>query len=344
MRHRETSAPPSSAPDGARVNGADGPRTPMTPLAREALDWVVHISSGAATVRDATTLAAWRASSAEHETAFREAVRVRSGLQSMLEAREAERREADRVIEFRPRHGLVSRRAFVMGGAIAASVAGAVMVARPPLDLWPSYAELMADYRTAPGERRTIGPVAGVSIEMNTRTSIGKRWDGDGIDLISGEAFVTIARDAAFTAVADGGVVTASKAEFNLRNIDGQVCVTCMAGQVTVASGDARADLSAGHQLIYSAHGFGAVEQTNESTATGWRSGLLIFKGEPLSQVVAEINRYRAGRIVLTDGSLARHPVSAVFHLDQMANAVTQVEQLLGVRGTHLPGGVVLIG
>lgn len=340
MRNGETSITPNAALEGLPVNGKSGPTTPMTPLAREALDWVVHIGSGEATVKAVRSLSEWRARSPEHEAAFREAVRVRRGLETMLQLR-----AADTVAVFQPRSARASRRVFLAGGgAIAASIVGGVMVARPPLGLWPSYAELTADYRTGPGEHRTISPIAGVNVEMNTRTSVGRGSSGPAIHLIVGEAFVTVDRQAAFTATADGGEIRATRAAFNLRNINGEVCVTCLEGQVSVLRREARADLLAGHEILYSADHFGEIGRANDVTAAAWRSGLLIFNGESLGRVVAEINRYREGRILLTDRGLARRPVSAIFHLDQMANAVTQVEQLVGVRGTYLPGDVVLIG
>ncbi len=320
------------------MNRTDATVMPISPLGREALDWVVRLNSGDATRQDASDLAAWRARSAEHEAAFREAVRVRRGLQGLIEAREAEK-----VIVFPPRRATVSRRAFVAGGgALAASIVGGVMLARPPMDLWPSYAELMADYRTGPGERRKIREFAGVVIEMNTRTSLNKSHDG--IDMIVGEAFVTVERDTPFRIAAGSGAAEARRAVLNFRHIDGEVCVTCVEGRVSVASGSREANLDAGRQLVYSANGFGAVEATDLASATAWRSGQLIFNSQPLGKVVAEVNRYRAGRIVLGSSGLARQPVSAVFHIDQIANAVTQIEQLAGVQGTHLPGGIVVIG
>src|SRR5436309_3164772 len=103
---------------GSPMNRTDATVMPISPLGREALDWVVRLNSGDATRQDASDLAAWRARSAEHEAAFREAVRVRRGLQGLIEAREAEK-----VIVFPPRRATVSRRAFVAGGgALAASI------------------------------------------------------------------------------------------------------------------------------------------------------------------------------------------------------------------------------
>jgi glutaryl-CoA dehydrogenase len=61
---------------------------------------------------------------------------------------------------------------------------------KPPLDLWPSFDELRADYRTATGEQRRV-TVADVDVRLNTQTSISVPADvddGRSVRLISGEA------------------------------------------------------------------------------------------------------------------------------------------------------------
>ena len=44
----------------------------------------------------------------------------------------------------------------------------------------------------------------------------------------------------------------------------------------------------------------------------GWREGVLVFRDMPLSEAVAEINRYRPGRIMVLDDALAARRVSGV--------------------------------
>ena len=318
---------------------------PLAPLTREALGWIAHLSSGEATVDDADALARWRAGSNAHETAFREALIFRHAITDVGQAMLAER-EAAGVATLRSRTAPINRRSFLVGGgsAVAASLAGAWMLANPPMDMWPSFAELSADYRTGTGERRSIQPVAGLSVEMNTRTSVARTLGGDGINLVAGEAFVKVDRSKAVQISARDGVVVATRAAFNLRNLGNAVCVSCLDGQVHVRQGTADQVLLAGRELTYSADRFGPVETVDPNSATAWRSGLLIFQGEALSHVIDELNRYRSGRIILTDAALGRRPVNAVFHLDQVDDAVNQIENLLTVRARKLPGSVVLLG
>src|SRR3546814_8803305 len=88
---------------------------------------------------------------------------------------------------------VIDRRAVLAGGSVLGAVIAAFGIVRPPLSLWPSLAELMADHRTGPGERSAFAPVAGVDVEMNSRTSVSLIDGGRGITLIGGETFVSVA-------------------------------------------------------------------------------------------------------------------------------------------------------
>lgn len=316
---------------------ADSQEAGLSPLLKEALDRVVLLRSGAANMADVEEVRSWRLRSRDHEAAFREAVSLYSGLRNML----ALRNDAG------SRKRLVAgRRAFLVGGgaAMAASVAGAWLVVKPPLGLWPSYAEISADYRTGIGESRTIQPAEGVNIDMNTRTSLRKLPGGQRIAMVEGEAFAGIDRQSAFGIRVGEYDVTATRADFNLRSFEGQTCVTCIDGQLSVEREGQRTWLHKGQQIVWSRSHFGKVEAAAGLQATDWRQGTLVFNDAPLNEVLVEINRYRKGRIMLKDNRLGSRLVSAVFHTDQMARVPLQLEQYLNVRSTWLPGDVVLIG
>src|SRR5262249_61030134 len=117
------------------------------------------------------------------------------------------------------------------GGASAAPPAAAYVAIRPPLELWPSLSELAADYRTAPGEQRSIVLAGGASVELNTRTSIVLRPSTEAterIELISGETAVAARPDKgrAIEGIAGRGRIAATDAVFNVRDEDSVVCTT----------------------------------------------------------------------------------------------------------------------
>lgn len=316
-------------------------------LLDEALDWVVRLKTGEPTRADAEALQRWREQSAAHEEAFKKAAGI------YRHAGIAARELADRSIEIdavgalrRSPSRLFARRAF-LGGAIAAAAAG-YLVVRPPLGLWPSLEELSADYRTAKGEHRKIVVTSGVALELNTQTSVVLReaQNETRIELISGEAGVVATRSSSkpFVMLAGNGRITAVEADFNARCLDGVVLVTCLNGAVDVIQDGKEVRLRKSEQVSYSPGGIQASVPVDPAQVTAWQSGLLIFRDQPLSDVVDEVNRYRSGKIIIINADLKRRIVNGTFQISRLDDFVPQVQQLFGAQARPLLGGVVLLG
>ena len=310
----------------------------LNQLRHEGAQWVHRLLSGAATQGDAAALAAWRAHSADHEAAFREALRLLRAVEGAAPQLRQAAEPASRAVIVRPR--AVDRR-WVIGGALAASVAGGLIVRN-------QLSGPAADFNTGVGERRRLNLGAGLSVEMNTRTSLSVTGGAGGrrIDLIRGQTLVSAALpDAARVEVAAGsGLVIARKARFDVRNLGAEgVCVTCIEGEVDVREAGAALRLLASQQVTYGRKGFGQPVRIDPAVVGAWQNGMLIFRQRPLSEIIAEVNRYRRGRIVIANQALNHRSVDAVFYLDQMNDVVTQVQQLSGAQAVRLPGGLVLL-
>ncbi len=240
----------------------------------------------------------------------------------------------------------IGRRAF-LGGTLAASaaVAAGVVVVRPPLELWPSFSEFAADYRTGVGEQRKIALADRASIEMNTRSSLNIRErtnETDNIELIAGEAAIS-AGQRVVTVQAAAGKISASNAQFTVRCDGPNVRATCLAGLVEVDCQGRVASVRPREQVVYAARDLGKVAAIDPEIAAGWRDGLLIFQDEPLSRVIEEVNRYRSGRIVLMSAELGERRVSARFKLVRLDAVLTQFREVFGAKVTQLGGGIVLL-
>lgn len=318
----------------------------LDPLLQQALAWVVRLNSGTATSDDAAALALWRSRSAEHEAAFRDAVRLWRSLGEATRQFVAERglpREPERTARPRP---LLSRRSLI-GGALAASVIGGYLTVRPPFGLWPSLDELSADYRTAKGEQRRVTLSDDVALTLNTQTSIAVRSSpGEPrIELITGEAAVSAKRQAETPLIVDaaGGRVSAYRANFNVKCLDDVVSVLCLEGSVDVSWKRQRLSVPGGQQVSYSAAGLESASAVDPELARAWQNGLLIVRDWPVSRLVEEVNRYRPGKIVLMNADLGRRMISGTFHLDHLDDVIGQAHGLFGASVRALPGGIVLL-
>jgi transmembrane sensor len=320
----------------------------LDPIRREALAWVEQLVSGEATLADAEAMKRWRAQSPAHAAALAEAVRLRRAL--AVAVQELEQEPAFRAASKRfPDAGKLTRRRLFLSGALAASAAGTAtyLVARPPFGLWPSFVALTADYHTGTGEQRDVPLAAGVSIVLNTQTSIAvrSRPNQPGIELLSGEALVASERapEKPCTVIAGNGRTMAGAAKFDVRYDGASACVTCLEGTVEVEQQGRSLTLPAKHQVTYGAAGLGPVVPVDPMLVAGWREGLLVFHNEPLSRVIDEVNRYRPGRIILASSDLARRRVNASFQLDRLGEVPAQVQTLAGASVTSLPGGIVIL-
>lgn len=222
------------------------------------------------------------------------------------------------------------------------------MMVHPPLGAWPSLDELSAGYRTGKGEQRDVAVSSDVSVKLNTQTSLSVLSTGNNprIELISGEAAVTARRASdSLVVIAGSGQVSAAQADFNVRCLDGAVLTTCLDGVVTVAQGGRSVQLVRNQQIAYStASPMGALpSSTDPLIATAWRDKLLVFRDQPLTDVVHEVNRYRPGKIVVTNTALGQRLVNGTFHTDQLDDFVAQVRQLFRADVRSLPGGIVLL-
>ena len=340
--HRQRGCGVRAAGDGDMTRPADD-----AALREKAMDWVLLLRSGRATTDDADALRAWCRQSADHEAAFTQAKRIFRDLGAIGDKLERRNTQPYAARLSQGSRAVLSRRG-LLGGALAASVAG-YMVVHPPLGIWPSLQELSAGYRTGKGEQREVAVSDNVSVRLNTQTSLSVLSAGNSprLELISGEAAVTTSRGPSdpLVVVAGNGQVSSTTAEFNLRCIDGVVRATCIDGSMTVVQGGRSLQLGRGQQVSYSAAApMGELASLADAKrATAWREKLLVFHDQPLADVVGEVNRYRPGKIMVTNTALGQRLVNGTFHTDQLDDFISQVRQLFGADVRSLPGGIVLL-
>ncbi|MBV8792156.1 MAG: FecR domain-containing protein [Pseudolabrys sp.] len=309
------------------------------PLDRVAHRWVAQLVSGEASTADADAIRQWRQQSPAHEAAFVAAIRQ---WQDFGRVGDKLRRRTDLPVWTPP---IVSRRAFLGGaGAIAASAVG-IAVIRPPFGLWPSLGELTADYRTATGEQRRIMLGDDVSVRMNSQTSIAvpAAGDRDQVRLIAGEAAFATTSQRPLEVLAGDGRTIAKEARFDVRNIGATVCVTCFDGDLRVEAGPHGTTIGANRQVRYDATGLQLAVAVDPADAAAWHDGFLVFHLTPLADVIAEINRYRPGKVILINSSLGQNPVNGRFSIRRVDEVLVWIEYAFGAKPHQLPGGIVLL-
>ncbi|MEK7948772.1 FecR domain-containing protein [Pigmentiphaga sp. YJ18] len=311
-------------------------------LRKEARAWVRLLMSGQVSQWDALAFNRWRGSSDRHGAAFAEA---RKEWQLMKPAI-GQVLAGDGTVVRRADVARAGRRAF-FGAAAGAAATAAVAVIHPPFGLWPAVDQWGADFDTGPGEQRHVVVADRVDIVLNTRTRVRREVaDGRpvGIEVLDGETAIDMeTASGPFVVRAAAGTSTGSAARFQVRRTGGRACVTCLAGTVRVEHPAGTRVLAAGQQISYDGRLLEDTVAVRGDDAAAWRKGMLVFRQDRLADVIAEINRYRAGRVVLLADALSDSAVSGRFSIKELDAALLQIQHSFSLTARALPGGVVIL-
>jgi transmembrane sensor len=214
-------------------------------------------------------------------------------------------------------------------------------------------------YSTGIGEQRTIRLEDGSTIALNTDTAIRVELSDTmrRVTLLRGEALFTVAKDPArpFRVVSDRAIAQAIGTSFVVRRNDGDTVVTVIEGEVAVARfeqldlsdrGDVPAQalrLAAGVRAAVVAQEIQTSPVPNLAAVTAWKSGRLIFEGQPLSEVVAEFNRYNRMQLLLEDSALSDEPLSGTFDADDPQALVRFLEHAGVVETTRVGNDQIVL-
>jgi len=250
---------------------------------------------------------------------------------------EAQREAAETTT---PRRG---RRQLLMLAGAAASL-GAIAVAAS------FYLGSLSDeyrYSTAVGEQRSVVLPDQSRIVLNTSTQVRVIYKRNSrrVEIEQGEATFSVAHDASrpFDVVAAHGTTRAIGTEFNILSAPTGVTVSVLSGTVAITppndprhtgSGDA-VRLTRGEELTYSNSLVSAVRPLNANRIQEWHVGRIAFDDLPLSQALAEFNRYTWTPIVIRDATLSKLRVTGIFRIGETDALLQALNTAFGIRANH---------
>lgn len=214
----------------------------------------------------------------------------------------------------------------VIGGGL---VAGLVLVlARAPLGFLPH------SYSSGVGEIRTFGLPDGSTTSLNTRTRL--KWVGSlhgrRVELLTGEVLFEVKHDPTrpFQIELKHSRITVLGTRFDVyQKANDDVVVTVVSGTVAVqgfARGGAWTErLTANQRLEYTPAGARTVRTVDASLAADWRRGILHTEGLRLPELVSELSRYTAQRIVICDPRLDKVTVGGAFRIRDVGSALQRL-------------------
>ncbi|MOA45118.1 fec operon regulator FecR [compost metagenome] len=104
-------------------------------------------------------------------------------------------------------------------------------------------------------------------------------------------------------------------------------------GKVQVSADNTRSELLApGRGVEYSGVSLGTVHGFDGASEFAWRQRQLVFRQQPLAEVVDELNRYWPGRTLVLGDALRQRKVSGVFEIDKPQAVLKALTHTLGLR------------
>ena len=313
----------------------------ITQADEDAADWIVRLKARDVTEADRAEFERWKSADPAHEYAYR----VQEQYWDVVPAAAQEDDYADLVAEpfyerwglylddvrGRVTHALKTPQALGAVAALAFAVmVGAVMIAQidqtPPISP-PDHATQIAEIRALTlddGSVITLGAASSVDV---TFSEAERR-----VTLLAGEAFFDVAKDVSrpFFVEADDTLIRVVGTKFDVRHGADSVQISVLEGEVHVdkpgddtmtlsADQPDRRVLTAGQRIVSPNLGALPAPLTVEAEDVApWREGRLVFVETKLKDVVADVNRYYDGEIILGDEQVGELEFTAALRTDQV--------------------------
>lgn len=305
-------------------------------MRREARRWFVTRQGGELDVEQAEAFARWLQVPA-HRDAFTAVERLWGELgPPALRLGEQQRRNRVRM---------------AVGIAAAAGLASlAIVIGRPEIERSPTVAETTearfvesARGRTvsevlSDGSRVTIGPLSRLVIRYESRARV--------VELAAGEAYFEVVADPSrpFRVKAGTARVEVVGTRFDVRRFAGRTLVAVESGAVSVQGrGGESLSLAAGHEIAVGDDGLMGELKSRSPGASAWREGWLVYESVTLTDVVADLGRYRSEPIRVASPDVGALRITASVRAKDIGTLLDQLPHVLPVAVEQHSDGAVLI-
>jgi transmembrane sensor len=205
-------------------------------------------------------------------------------------------------------------------------------------------------YQTAKGEKTSIVLADGTHVDLDAASRLSVRFSPQlrRVAMDDGEAVFDVTPDASrpFVITVGDRTVRVVGTEFDVRHRGDSIAVTVSRGVVEVAPRDTGlnpARLTPGNRLDHrEGAGESVISTVSADEIFSWRTGKLIYRHRPLSEVVADLNAQFAKPVQLADQRMADSSFSGVLILDDEDSVIHRLTLLTPLWSSSSPTGIVL--
>lgn len=210
-----------------------------------------------------------------------------------------------------------------------------------------------ASYSTAVGEQREVALADGSALSINTASQVELLRLDDAVRelrLKRGEAHFKVAKDPTrpFRVAVGGHVVEAVGTAFDIRLHDGgAIDVVVTEGRVRLLADDTEAShVDVGHAVHIATDGSALHRRIDEQqllSLLAWQRGMIEFRGQPLSEALAEFQRYTPARFLVADAAVATRPIGGSLPAGDVDSLLEALRTNFGFESSRGPDGIIRI-
>lgn len=189
--------------------------------------------------------------------------------------------------------------------------------------------------QTAVGQQATYHLKDGSEVTLNTNSVlvVEQHLYSRQLQLPQGEALFRVQHGwRPFTVYAQQTTIRDIGTVFNVRNTAQGAEVTVIEGMVEVTAGSAKQLLGQHQTLRSEADALSGIRHISTESVTAWQQGRLMFDAQPLSEVVAELQRYHTGQIEIADKRVAQYQLSGEYDIHGIDAMIDVLPEILPVR------------
>lgn len=328
-------------------------------IQEQACLWISRLDRGLSE-KEKTELNAWLRDSNSHREALMEYASLWDDMSALNELSGLFPRKQVKQDSGRVKRLVNQARWSVAAGFLLMAIAAGVIVERTWFSAPVEVASTSQKVVTGIGEQKSLTLTDGSVVHLNTNSIVTVTLSDEAreIVLLKGEAHFTVAHDKTrpFIVTAGNNTVTAVGTAFNMQYVnDNAFELVVTEGRVLVKD---RFAITNNNQSLFNSEpvsGEGLLMFSGEkATIRGdvedkenlsqddieddlaWQKGMIVFKGEPLEQALAEIGRYTQLRFSISDERLRQRRVAGYFKVGDIDGLLNALKNSFNIEHTKL--------
>lgn len=298
----------------------------------EAADWFARLRAESVSEAERRAFQVWHDTDVRHAAAYRRVAELWDAPQfaSALASHAGQPAEAHALHRAPPPRTRWLQQAMAVAAALLIAVGLTETNGLTDLSV-----RLRADYQTATGVQEQVTLADGSALALNTGSAVAIDFQPDRrrVQLLKGETYFDVVADAnhPFEIEADPAGVRVIGTAFTLRRSGADTLLTVRRGSVSVwsqADPEQTLRLGGNEQLRISPSGLSKPESLDPNLAFAWLENRFVFRDQALGDVLAELDRYHPGLILIRDKRLETIKVSGNYRLDDPAAIVAALAEV----------------